>query len=72
MPSSDRRGPNTVLTPEVSEDMEKFGVIRVAVDYYHCGDFRYTNLRDVAWFDLRNVEEGTNENQLRPARASKA
>ena len=46
MPSADQNERNTALTPEAAEEMEKFGITRVAVDYFHCGDFRYTNLKD--------------------------
>jgi hypothetical protein len=26
--------------------MAKYGILRVPVDYFHYGDFRYTNLKD--------------------------
>ncbi len=29
-----------------AEELAKFGITRVAVDYFHCGPFRYTNLKD--------------------------
>lgn len=46
MPSAERKEPNTAPGPEVTEEMVKFGVTRVAVDYFLCGNFRYTNLED--------------------------
>jgi hypothetical protein len=46
MPSADQKEPNTALTPEATEEMEKLGITRVAVDYFYCGEFRYTNLKD--------------------------
>jgi len=29
-----------------AEEMAKYGITRVPVDYFHYGDFRYTNLKD--------------------------
>ena len=46
MPPADPKEPNTALTPEATEEMAKFGITRVAVDFFHCGEFRYSNLKD--------------------------
>ena len=29
-----------------AEEMERYGILRVTVNYYHFGDFRYTSLKD--------------------------
>ena len=29
-----------------AEEMAKYGILRVTVNYYHYGDFRYTSLKD--------------------------
>ena len=29
-----------------TEEMLELGITRVPVDYFHCGEFRYTNLKD--------------------------
>jgi len=39
-----KSGPAT--DPESIKLMEKHGIIRVPVDYFQFGEFRYTNLRD--------------------------
>ena len=36
----------TAFGAEVAEEMRKFGISRVSVDYFHYKEFRYTNLRD--------------------------
>ena len=46
MPSANRKEPDTALSPEATEEMKKFGITRVTVDYFHCGPFRYTNVKD--------------------------
>lgn len=46
MPSADQKEPNTAQRPEATAEMEKLGITRVAVDYFPCGDFRSTNLKD--------------------------
>jgi len=34
------------LRPEAAEEMAKYGITSVSVDYFHYGSFRYTNLED--------------------------
>jgi hypothetical protein len=46
MESQDREVANPALSPEAVEEMAKYGITRVPVDYFHFGDFRYTNLKD--------------------------
>ena len=38
--------PATQLDNALIEEMAKYGITRVPVDYFHYGDFRYTNLKD--------------------------
>ena len=34
------------ISPESTEEMAKYGITRVPIDYFHYGKFRYTNLED--------------------------
>jgi hypothetical protein len=34
------------LSPEDLKEMVSYGITRVPVDYFHCGPFRYSNLKD--------------------------
>jgi hypothetical protein len=46
MTSPDREEPSPALSPEAAEEMAKYGITRVPVDYFHYGDFTYSNLED--------------------------
>jgi hypothetical protein len=46
MPSADRKEPYPAVDPEDAEEMAKYGITRVPVDYFRYRDFRYTNLKD--------------------------
>jgi kynurenine formamidase len=46
MTSADGEEASPVLRPEAAEEMAKYGVTCVPVDYFHYGSFRYTNLED--------------------------
>lgn len=46
MASADGGSMSPALSPEGIEEMAKYGITRVTVDYFYCGDFRYTNLKD--------------------------
>lgn len=37
---------NPAPLPVAAEEMEKYGITREPVDYFHYGEFRYTNLKD--------------------------
>lgn len=37
---------NRKSDPTDRDEMAKYGITCVPVDYFHCGDFRYTNLAD--------------------------
>lgn len=42
--SPDLFGPT--VKPSDLDEMTKYGIKRIPVDYFHFGDFRYTNLSD--------------------------
>lgn len=42
--------------PTDAEEMAKYGIIRTQVDYFHCGNYRYTNLEDAIAQAKRNHE----------------
>ena len=44
--SGDAAGSSPTFSPKNAEDMAKYGITRVPVDYFHVGGFRYTNLSD--------------------------
>lgn len=46
MTSADREEASTKLSPEDAEDMAKYGITRVPVDYFYFGGIRYTSLED--------------------------
>lgn len=46
MASADREGSSPGPSPEAAEEMAKYGIVRIPVDYYYVGKFRYTNLED--------------------------
>ena len=46
MTSADSKETSPALRPEAAEEMAKYGITCVPVDYFHYGSFRYTNLED--------------------------
>jgi hypothetical protein len=46
MASAGRKNLNPAMSPDVAEEMAKYGIKRVPVDYFHYREFRYTNLED--------------------------
>lgn len=46
MASADRKESPPAISSEAAEEMAKYGITRVPVDYFYCGDFRYTSLKD--------------------------
>lgn len=46
MASADRNELNSTISPEATEEMARYGIIRVPVDYFYYKEFRYTNLKD--------------------------
>lgn len=47
MVTEDQKGPEVSTVSDIDDqEMTKYGIIRVPVDHFHFGDFRYTNLKD--------------------------
>jgi hypothetical protein len=46
MPSADRKQTSPAINPEATEEMAKYGITRVPIDYFHYKEFRYTSLGD--------------------------
>ena len=44
--SAARQSGSATLSPEAEAEMERLGITRVPVDYFHWREFRYTNLND--------------------------
>jgi len=44
--SATRHSEVATLSPEVEAEIERLGITRVPVDYFHWREFRYTNLND--------------------------
>lgn len=45
--NSPKPSPNTsALSAEALAEMARYGIVRIPVDYFHYGNFRYTNLDD--------------------------
>jgi len=46
MTPADRKETSPAINPEATEEMAKYGITRVPVDYFHYKGYRYTNLDD--------------------------
>jgi hypothetical protein len=46
MTSASGEQASPAFSPEAAEEMAKYGITRVPVDYFHYESFRYTNLED--------------------------
>lgn len=46
MKSANKDEINPTISSEAAEAMQKYGITRVPVDYFHFKEFRYTNLGD--------------------------
>ena len=46
MVSAEQKDPGQDLSDDELRDMEKHGITRSKVSYFHCGAYRYTNLKD--------------------------
>lgn len=40
----------------VSDEMAKYGISKILVAQYHCGEYRYSNLRDAVAHAKRTVD----------------
>jgi hypothetical protein len=46
MTPADRNETSPAINPEATEEMAKYGITRVPIDYFHYKEYRYTNLDD--------------------------
>jgi kynurenine formamidase len=46
------------VSPEITEELAKYGITRVPVDYFYYGKYRYTNLEDAVAEAKRNQRSG--------------
>ena len=46
MTSENHEKSKSAVEPTTDEEMSKYGITRVPVDYFCYGEFRYTNLND--------------------------
>jgi hypothetical protein len=46
MTPADRNETSSAINPEATEEMAKYGITRVPIDYFHYKGYRYTNLDD--------------------------
>ena len=57
MPPADPKDSKTALSPDDAEEMVRFGITRVAVDYFHCGAWHcHVNrrwLQKTAWMPFQ-------------------
>lgn len=58
MTSADGEKANPALGLEVAEEMAKYGITCVPVDYFYYGKYRYTNLEDAVAEAKRDQRSG--------------
>jgi endonuclease YncB( thermonuclease family) len=46
MTLADRKEASSAFGQDAAEELVRHGITRIPVDYFHYGDFRYTNLED--------------------------
>ena len=54
MTSAEHQKSNLPDHPKPTEEMSEYGITRVPIDYVHCKDYRYTNLKDAIAQAKRN------------------
>jgi hypothetical protein len=63
MASANSSESNSAISPEANEEMEKYGITRVPVDYFHYKEYRYTNSKDA----IAQAERQQSKNGSSPA-----
>jgi hypothetical protein len=63
MATADHSDSNSVISPEEEDEMAKYGITRVPVDYFHYKEYRYTNLEDA----VAQATRQEHPNESRPA-----
>jgi|KBSMisStaDraftv2_1062788.scaffolds.fasta_scaffold710875_1 hypothetical protein len=52
---------SATLSPEAEAEMERLGITRVPVDYFHWQEFRYSNLNDaIAQAKMAQAKQSVN------------
>jgi len=46
MTTASRKNRRLIATPEARDDMARYGITRIPVEYFHYKQYRYTNLAD--------------------------
>ncbi|MBF0382541.1 MAG: hypothetical protein HQL69_16080 [Magnetococcales bacterium] len=46
MLSADKQKPSPDYSVELNDEMKKYGITRSSVDYFHLGNYHYSNLKD--------------------------
>ena len=46
MTTTNRKNRRSAAKPEAKDEMAKYGITRVPIDYFHYKQYRYTNLAD--------------------------
>jgi hypothetical protein len=59
--SAARQSGSATPSPEAEAEMERLGITRVPVDYFHWQEFRYTNLNDaIAQAKMAQAKQSVN------------
>jgi hypothetical protein len=59
--SAARQSGSATHSPEAEAEMERLGITRVPVDYFHWQEFRYTNLNDaIAQAKMAQAKQSVN------------
>jgi len=59
--SAARQSGSATLSPEAEAEMERLGITRVPIDYFHWREFRYTNLNDaIAQAKMAQAKQSVN------------
>jgi hypothetical protein len=63
--SAARQSGSATLSPEAEAEMERLGITRVPIDYFHWREFRYTNLNDA--IAQAKMAQAKQSNQAQPS-----
>ena len=64
------RESHPAINSEAAQEMARYGITRVPVDYFHYGEFRYTNLKDaVAQASVSNAQRRARDRWSAPGLA---
>jgi hypothetical protein len=55
---TDSKETSSAVNAESSDEMAKYGIARIPVDYFHYREFRYTNLKDAVAQAKRDLSVG--------------